>query len=225
MKGRAKRPRFLPDGARLKAFIAGWGLEEMFRRAEAYHAAGADALLIHSKKATPDQVLAFAKHGAGACPLVIVPTTYYSTPVEVFEQAGISMVIWANQNVRSSIAAMQRTTRRIFEERSLQNVEDAIAPVKEVFRLQNAEELSLAEERYLPKRPDSRAIILAACRGSELGELTAGMPESAWSPIGGTPLLHKLVAQFRVSGIRGITVVRGYAAREGPCARRPICRQ
>ena len=47
--------------ARLEAFIAGWGLEEMLRRAEAYHKAGADALLIHSKKKTPDQVLAFAK--------------------------------------------------------------------------------------------------------------------------------------------------------------------
>ena len=96
---------------------------------------------------------------------MIVPTTYYSTPIEVFEQAGISIVIWANQNIRSSIAAMQETTRRIFAERSVQNIEDGIVPVKEVFRLQNAEELLLAEERYLPKRPDLRAIILAASRG------------------------------------------------------------
>jgi phosphoenolpyruvate phosphomutase len=197
--------------ARLEGFIAGWGLEEVLRRAEAYHAAGADGLLIHSKKVTPDQVLAIAHAWGAACPLVIIPTTYYSTPVEVFEQAGISLVIWANQNVRSSIAAMQQTTRRIFAERSVQNVEDRIVPLKEVFRLQNAEELSLAEERYLPKRPDSHAIILAASRGSELGQVTAGIPK-AMAPIGGVPLLHKLIAQFRVSGIRGITVVRGYAA-------------
>src|SRR4029453_5209557 len=198
--------------ARLEGFIAGWGLEEMLRRAEAYYPAGADALLIHSRQITPDQVLGFAKAWANKCPLIIVPTTYYSTPIEVFEQAGIRMVIWANQNVRSAIAAMQETTHRIFAERSIQNVEDGIVPVKEVFRLQNAEELMLAEERYLPKgRAGMRAIILAASRGNELGEVTAGIPK-AMVPIGGTPLLHKLVAQFRAGGVDSITVVRGYAA-------------
>ena len=198
--------------ARLEGFIAGWGLDEMLRRAEACHTAGADALLVHSKKATPDQVLAFAAAWQRACPLVIVPTTYYSTPVEVFEQAGINVVIWANHNVRSSISAMQATSRRIFEERSVQNIEDAIAPVTEVFRLQNADELMAAEERYLPKTADSaRAIILAASRGSEMGDVTAGMAKTM-VPIGGKPLLHKLVAQFRASGIRRIVVVRGFAA-------------
>jgi phosphoenolpyruvate phosphomutase len=198
--------------ARLEGFIAGWGMDEMIRRAEACHAAGADALLVHSRKTTPDQVLAFAEQWKGRSPLVIVPTTYYSTPVKVFEQAGVSIVIWANQNVRSSIAAMQATSRRIFEERSVQSVEDAIAPVKEVFRLQNADELMEAEERYLPRTAESaRAIILAASRGAEMGEVTAGIPKTMVS-IGGAPLLHKLVAQFRASGIRRIVVIRGYAA-------------
>ncbi len=198
--------------ARLEGFIAGWGIDEMLLRAEAYHLAGADALLIHSKKVTPDQVLTFAEAWANKCPLIIVPTTYYSTPVEVFEQAGIAVVIWANQNVRSSITAMQATTRRIFSERSIQNVEDGIVPVKEVFRLQNAEELLAAEERYLPKRQvPPHAIILAASRGKELGEVTASIPK-AMVPVSGTPLLHKLVTQFRAAGVRAITVVRGYAA-------------
>ena len=167
---------------------------------------------MHSKKAAPDQVLAFADAWKGRSPLVIVPTTYYSTPVKVFEEAGINIVIWANQNVRSSIAAMQATTQRIFEERSVQSVEDAIAPVKEVFRLQNADELMEAEERYLPRTAESaRAIILAASRGAEMGDVTAGIPKTMVS-IGGAPLLHKLVAQFRASGIRRIVVIRGYAA-------------
>jgi phosphoenolpyruvate phosphomutase len=198
--------------ARLEGFIAGWGLDEVLRRAEACYAAGADAVLVHSKKSTPDQVLAFAKEWQGRCPIVIVPTTYYSTQVDVFEQAGIRMVIWANHNVRTSIAAMQKTTRRIFEERSVQNVEDAIAPIKEVFRLQNADELMEAEERYLPRAPDSaRAIVLAASRGSEMGDVTQKIPK-AMVPIGGTPLLHRLVTQLRGAGIRRIVVVRGYAA-------------
>ena len=198
--------------ARLEGFIAGWGIEEMLRRADACYAVGADALLIHSRKTSADEVLRFAAAWEGRCPLVIVPTTYYSVPVEVFEEAGISIVIWANHNVRSSIAAMQETSRRIFAERSVRNVEDAIAPVKEVFRLQRADELMEAEERYLPRAADSaRAIILAASRGAEMGDLTAGIPKAMVS-IGGTPLLHKLAAQFRASGIRRVVVIRGYAA-------------
>lgn len=198
--------------ARLEGFIAGWDLDEMLRRADACHTAGADALFIHSKKATPDQVLAFAKEWNRRCPLVIAPTTYYSTPVEVFEQAGINLIIWANHNLRGSISAMQETSQRIFEERSVRGIEDAIVPVQEVFRLQNAAELILAEERYLPKVPDSaRAIILAASRGKEMGEITVAAPKTMLA-IGGVPLLHKLVAQFRAAGVRRIAVVRGYAA-------------
>lgn len=200
--------------ARLEGFIAGWGMEEILRRAEACHEAGADALLIHSRKSTPDQILAFAKTWDRPCPLVIVPTTYYSTPVEVFEQAGIRMVIWANHNVRSAITAMQATSRKIFKERSVRNVEDLIAPLTEVFRLQDAQELIQAEERYLPKRDAAmRAIILAASRGTELGELTRARPKAMIS-VAGTPLLHKLVDHFRAARINDIVVVRGYGKEE-----------
>jgi phosphoenolpyruvate phosphomutase len=200
--------------ARLEAFIAGWGLDEMLRRAEAYHSAGADALLIHSKKKTPDQVLAFARAWAGRCPIVIVPTMYYSTPVEVFEQAGVNLVIWANHNCRAAITAMQQVTKTIFSERSLLNVEDKIASVKEIFRLQNAGELQEAEDRYLPRKLEhTRAIILAASQGSELGEATKARPK-AMLAIGGVPLLHKLVATFRDERVKEVVVVRGFAKNE-----------
>jgi phosphoenolpyruvate phosphomutase len=197
--------------ARLEGFIAGWGLEEMLRRAHAYAEAGADALLIHSKKSTPDQILAFAQAWDKPCPLVIVPTMYYSTPAQVFRDAGIRLVIWANHNVRTSINAMQETCRTIYEEESVRNVEDEVVPVKEVFRLQNAQELLEAEDRYLPSRTEStQAIILAASQGRELGDLTTHTPKTM-IPVGGSPLLHKLVAKFRHAHIKDITVVRGFA--------------
>lgn len=200
--------------ARLEGFIAGWGLEEMLRRAHAYYEAGADALLVHSKKSTPDEILAFTRAWNRLCPLVIVPTMYYSTPSEVFEQAGISMAIWANHNVRAAISAMQSVCRRIHSERSIANVEDQIVSIKEVFRLQRADELMKAEERYLPKRNDaSRAIVLAASRGAELGDLTAHVPK-AMVKVGGQPLLHRQVGLFRSAGIRDILVVRGYGKNE-----------
>lgn len=197
--------------ARLEAFIAGWGLDEMLRRAEAYHAAGADALLIHSKQSAPDQILAFARAWGNRGPLVIVPTMYYSTPTEVFEQAGISMVIWANHNLRAAISAMQQTSRTIFQERSLRNVEDRVAPVKEVFRLQNADELMAAEDRYLPRTTGAaRAIILAASQGTELGDLTRLRPK-AMVPVNGQPLLHRLLDQFRGEQMKEVVVIRGFA--------------
>ena len=71
---------------------------------------------------------------------------YYQTPTQQFEQAGISVVIWANHLMRASITAMQDTAAAIHENRSLMPVENRIAPLKEVFRLQNVDELKTAEE-------------------------------------------------------------------------------
>jgi phosphoenolpyruvate phosphomutase len=135
--------------ARIEAFIAGWGLDEALKRAEAYHEAGADAILMHSKQAGPDEILAFMQAWQQPCPVVIVPTMYYKTPTNVFAEAGVSLVIWANHLMRASIAAMQRTAARIQRERSLAGVEPEIASVREIFRLQSADELKEAERRYL----------------------------------------------------------------------------
>jgi phosphoenolpyruvate phosphomutase len=109
---------------------------------------------------------------------------------------------------------MQSLCRRIYSERSVANIEDQIVSVKEIFRLQRAEELMAAEERYLPKRGDSaRAIVLAASRGLEMGDLTARRPK-AMLKIGEKPLLHRQVGVFRNAGIRDILVVRGYGKSE-----------
>ena len=136
--------------ARVEAFIAGWGLSEALKRAEAYYRAGADAILMHSKISTADQILSFMAEWQDTCPVVIVPTMYYRTPTEVFEEAGVSIVIWANHMLRASIKAMQAAAAQIYGEQSLLSIEDEIVPVKEIFRLQNATELKEAEKRYLP---------------------------------------------------------------------------
>lgn len=136
--------------ARVEALIAGHGLAEAMRRAEAYHRAGADAILIHSKKADADEIVEFARLWQKRCPLVIVPTKYYRTPTQTFRDAGISTVIWANHLVRSSIAAMTQTARQIFTDQCLANVETGITSVEEIFRLTGQDELLAAEARYLP---------------------------------------------------------------------------
>ena len=136
--------------ARVEALIAGLGLDESLRRAEAYYKAGADAILIHSKIAKPDQILDFMNAWQNQGPIVIVPTMYYKTPTKLLEDAGISLIIWANHLLRSSIKAMQNTAHQIYNERSLISVEPEIVSVKEIFRLQNADELKEAEKKYLP---------------------------------------------------------------------------
>jgi len=137
--------------ARTEAFVVGRGLNEALDRADAYYRAGADAILVHSKIATSDQILAFMAEWHKMCPIVIVPTKYYSTPTKVFADAGISMIVWANHLLRSSITAMQDTAARVYREQNLMSIEKEIATVKEIFRLQNDDELREAEKRYLPR--------------------------------------------------------------------------
>jgi phosphoenolpyruvate phosphomutase len=136
--------------ARIEAFIAGWGLNEALKRAEAYCKAGADALLVHSKKSSADDIFDFMAQWKDTCPVVIVPTMYYNTPVEEFQKCGVSLVIWANHLLRTSVKAMQLTAAQIYSESSIKSVESEIVSVKEVFRLQNAAELKEAEKIYLP---------------------------------------------------------------------------
>jgi phosphoenolpyruvate phosphomutase len=196
--------------ARVEALIAGWGMDEALRRAEAYRLAGADAILIHSKLSKPDEIVTFAKEWARRSPLVIVPTRYYSTPTAVFRQAGISTVIWANHLLRAAASAMQGVAKEIFESQTLVNVEDRIVSVNEIFRLQDADEYSAAERIYLSNSGAPRAaVVLAASRGRGLEALTAERPK-VMLPIAGKPLLRWLVDGFKKEGINDITVVGGY---------------
>lgn len=196
--------------ARVEAFICGWGLAEALRRAEAYRQAGADGILIHSALSVPDEILAFKQEWGNRCPVVIVPTKYYATPTEVFRQHGISMVIWANHMLRAAVAAMQKTARTLKEQEHLLSIEDKVAPVSEIFRLQNAAELQDAEDRYLPRGAENTsAVVLAASRGEELRELTEHQPKTMIN-IQGAPILAHIVDAYNAVGIKDITVVRGY---------------
>lgn len=198
--------------ARVEALIAGWGMDEALTRAEAYRQAGADAILIHSKLSRPDEILSFAREWAGRAPLVIVPTKYYSTPTEVFRKAGISTVIWANHLVRAAASSMQAVAREIHSSETLVNVEERIASVDEIFRLQDADEYSTAERLYLSSaRRSSSAVVLAASRGSGLEAVTADRPK-VMLPVAGKPLLRWLVDAFKQQGVNDITVVGGYRA-------------
>ncbi|RKZ49946.1 MAG: phosphoenolpyruvate mutase [Gammaproteobacteria bacterium] len=196
--------------ARVEALIAGWGIEEALRRAEAYHEAGADGILIHSKLSQADEILEFAAEWANRSPLVIVPTIYYSTPTDIFRNANISLVIWANHMIRAAVASMEKICADVYANESVAGVEDNIAPVKQLFFLQGAAELSEAQERYLrPKGSETKAIVLAASRGFALGELTEDKPKLMLS-IGGKTVLRRLLDEFKNQNINKVTLVAGY---------------
>lgn len=200
--------------ARVEALIAGWGLAEAVKRADAYRLAGANGILMHSKISNASEILAFMKEWGERnkeCPVVIVPTKYYSTPTDVFREAGVSVCIWANHQMRAAITSMQNVTKQIYTDQSLINVEDKVATVKEIFRLQNDHELESAEKLYLQvaDAENPRAIFLAASRGNELKELTENKPK-ALIDINGKPLIEQSIENFYAHDIKDLAIVRGY---------------
>ncbi len=196
--------------ARVEAFIAGWGLSEALTRAEKYRQAGADAILVHSKKSNCSDIENFMKEWNNRHPIVIVPTKYYSTPTDEFRELGISLAIWANHNLRTSIRSMQKISKQIYEEQTLINVEDNIVPVSEVFRIQGAQELKEAEKKYLPATGKNvNAIILAASKGEDFAGLTDNIPKALLS-VNGKPILESQIETLNAAEIKDINVVVGF---------------
>src|SRR6202521_131418 len=107
---------------------------------------------------------------------------------------------------------MQSVAKEIFDSETLVNVEDRIASVHEIFRLQDADEYSAAERIYLASAGAPRAaVVLAASRGRGLEAITIDRPK-VMLPIAGKPLLRWLIDGFKKENINDITVVGGYRA-------------
>lgn len=140
--------------ARIEALIAGYDMSEALSRGHAYADAGADAILIHSRKAKADEVLEFAALWKNRKPLIIVPTKYYQTPVSAYRDACISTVIWANQSMRAAATAMREVCEQILREESVEGIEGRVAQLEEVFGLLGYDELAKAEALYLPSKAE-----------------------------------------------------------------------
>ena len=209
----AKDTQLDPDFAvvaRTEAFIAGWGLDEALLRAYAYAEAGADVILVHSKRKDSREILSFMEQWDDRAPIIIVPTKYPTEPLSRFVDAGISNFIFANQSLRTVITALERNLRKLHETRDLMSIENEIAPVSEIFRLQNVQELKSSEERYLPSstQPQASAVVLAASKG-DFGNLVKDRPK-AMLRLRGKPIMTWHTDAFRRQGIRRIAAVRGY---------------
>src|SRR6266403_3964175 len=123
--------------ARTEALIAGLGQAEALRRGAAYAEAGADAVLIHSKQKTPDEILDFCRAWPGQVPLVLVPTSYPQLSfADVTALGKVGLIICANHAIRAAVAAMRATFARILAEGGIACVEGSIAKVSDIFTLQ-----------------------------------------------------------------------------------------
>lgn len=144
----------LADGplviARTEALIAGLGQAEALRRAAAYAEAGADAILIHSKQKTPDEILAFCAAWQGSVPLALVPTAYPQLSfADIAATSKVGLIICGNHAIRAAVAAMRETFSRILSEGGIADVEGRIASVAEIFALQGDARMRELEKRYL----------------------------------------------------------------------------
>jgi phosphoenolpyruvate phosphomutase len=122
--------------ARIEALIAGHGIEEALKRATAYENAGADAILIHSKKNTPDEVFEFCNTWTGEIPIIAIPTTYPTVTSDELQNNKIKMVIYANQSLRAAHWAMTEHLNQLSNAKSLSEVETNMTTMDEIFHLQ-----------------------------------------------------------------------------------------
>jgi|TARA_B100001750_G_scaffold46038_1_gene34275 phosphoenolpyruvate phosphomutase len=132
--------------ARTEALIAGMGMNEAIKRAHAYEDAGADAILIHSKKDTPNEIFEFSDMWNGNIPLVVVPTSYPSVNLDELISHKIRMVIYANQSLRVAHAAMSRVLQEINKTKSLSEVEEKMSTMEQIFELQEMYNIKKEEE-------------------------------------------------------------------------------
>jgi phosphoenolpyruvate phosphomutase len=136
--------------ARTEALIADLGIDEALRRAEAYAEAGADMILVHSKRKTPDEIVGFARRWRRETRLVVVPTAYPDlTEARIRELGKIGMVIYGNHAVRSAVTAMRQIFAQIRADGGIHNVDSHIVSVEEIFELQRVADMKLLEREYL----------------------------------------------------------------------------
>ncbi len=124
--------------ARIESLILEKGMEDALARARAFVAAGADAIMIHSRKKDPAEVVAFCdlfRKEDRKTPIVAVPSSYNVITEEELAAHGVNIVIYANQLTRSAFPAMQKTAEDILRYHRAKEVDDRLMPIKQIITL------------------------------------------------------------------------------------------
>lgn len=134
----AQKTRDFMICARIESLILEQGMEDALRRAFAYTGAGADAIMIHSRRKEPGEVFEFVEKFRAqdtVTPIVVVPTSFNAVTEEEFKAKGINVVIYANQLTRTGFPAMQNAARTILEHHRAKECDDICMPIQEIITL------------------------------------------------------------------------------------------
>lgn len=140
---KAQRTKEFMICARIESLILEQGMEDALTRAFAFTEAGADAIMIHSRKKDPAEIFEFVekfREKDKTTYLVVVPTSFNSVTEEEFKQRGVNVVIYANQLMRATVPAIQNAANMILENHRAQECDSMLMPFKDIIRLIPEEE-------------------------------------------------------------------------------------
>ena len=124
--------------ARIESLILEQGMEDALKRAFAFVKAGADAIMIHSRKKSPDEIFEFVenfRNSDSTTPIVVVPTSFNTVTEDEFKRRGVNVVIYANQLTRTGFPAMQNAAKTILEHHRAKECDDICMSIKDIITL------------------------------------------------------------------------------------------
>ena len=124
--------------ARIESLILEQGMDDALTRAFAFSKAGADAIMIHSRKKNPDEIFEFVekfRQQNRTTPIVVVPTSFNQVTEDEFKRRGVNVVIYANQLTRTGFPAMQNAARTILENHRAKECDDICMSIKDIITL------------------------------------------------------------------------------------------
>lgn len=135
---KAQRTKEFMICARIESLILEQGMEDALERAFAFVEAGADAIMIHSRKKDPSEIQEFIEKFRAKdqnTPIVLVPTSFNSVTEEGWKQRGANIIIYANQLMRAEVPAMQKAAELILENHRAEECDAMLMPFKDIIRL------------------------------------------------------------------------------------------
>ena len=135
---KAQRTRDFMICARIESLILEKGMEDALARAKAFTAAGADAIMIHSRKKDPAEICEFIERfrkDDPATPIVLVPTSFNSVKEEEWKERGANIIIYANQLMRAAVPAIRKAAETILENHRAEECDKDLMPFKDIIRL------------------------------------------------------------------------------------------
>lgn len=135
---KAQRTKDFMICARIESLILERGMEDALTRASAFVEAGADAIMIHSRKKDPTEIFEFVekfREKDNSTPIVVVPTSFNTVTEEEFKERGVNIIIYANQLTRTGFPAMENAAKMILKNHRAKECDDICMPFKDIISL------------------------------------------------------------------------------------------